>query len=313
MLHRDIRSVEGRLKRLEARSRGQCLPVDPTPPTAANNTFASDHVDSHDMFQTSEEPTSSTCFSHTPQAARNEYTITAPRVPDQPPALRDYESTSLSSSNPGFLRCLDAGWSMPVEGRHSKRRLPPLPKFLWKRIDSAAVIPPRPMADSLVQSFFTFAHDFLPIFHKPAFDRQYEKLWTSSVLPGPQDPREILEDAIFLATLNVCFALGSLFSPLVLDEDRGPTSDAYYQRSTALINFDVCDYSSLSTVRLQLVSGLYLQTTSNASRCWNVVGMAIRLAQDIGLHQNSLETSRSDQLEVEMERRVWYSCEVMDV
>jgi hypothetical protein len=202
---------------------------------------------------------------------------------------------------------------MPAESRHSKHRLPPLPKVLWKRLDSAAVIPPRPMADSLSQSFFTFAHDFLPVFHKLAFDKQYEKLWTSSVLPGTQDPRETLEDAIFLSTLNVCFALGSLFSPLVLDEDRESTSDAYYQRSRSLINFDVCDYSSLSMIRLQLVSGLYLQTTLNASRCWNVVGMAIRLAQDIGLHKNSPGTSQSDQLEVEMERRVWYSCVVMDV
>jgi hypothetical protein len=313
MLHRDMRSVEGRLKRLEARTRGQCLTVDDTLPTAANNTFAGDHVGFHGMSHYLEESISSTPFSRTPQAEQDVHTITEPRVPDQPPAMMDDGSTSLSSSNLGFLRCLDAGWSMPVEGRHSKRRLPPIPKFLWKRLDSAAVIPPRPMADSLVQSFFTFAHDFLPIFHKPAFDRQYEKLWTSSVLHGPQDPHETLEDAIFLATLNVCFALGSLFSPLVLDENRGPTSDAYYQRSTALINFDVCDYSSLSTVRLQLVSGLYLQTTSNASRCWNIVGRAIRLAQDIGLHKNPLGTVQSDQLELQMERRVWYSCVVMDV
>ena len=202
---------------------------------------------------------------------------------------------------------------MPVEGRHSKRRLPALPKLLWKRLDSAAVIPPRPMADGLVQSFFTFVHDFLPVFHKPAFDRQYEKLWTSSLVSGPHDPREHLEDAIFLSTLNVCFALGSLFSQLVRDEDREYTSDEYYQRSRALMNFDVCDYSSLSTVRLQLVSGLYLQTTSNAPRCWNVVGMAIRLAQDLGLHEDPLRIPQSDQLEAEIERRVWYSCVVMDM
>ena len=236
-----------------------------------------------------------------------------PRVPHQSTAMRDDGSKSLCSSNLAFLGSIEVDWTMPGDDRYSKRRLPPLPKLLWKRLDSAAMIPPRPMADSLVHSFFTVVHDFLPIFHKPAFDRQYEKLWTSSVLPEPHDPREHLEDAIFLSTLNVCFALGSLFSQLVLDEDRESTSDAYYQRSRALINFDVCDYSSLSTVRLQLVSSLYLQTTSNASRCWNVVGMAIRLAQDIGLHENPVGTSQSDQLGVDMERRVWYSCVVMDV
>lgn len=262
------------------------------------------------MSQHLDESIPSRPFARIPRAAPDGHTITESH---QSTAMRDHEIAPLCSSNLGFLRCLDVGWSIPAEGRSSKRRLPPLPKLLWKRLDSAAVIPPRSMADNLVHSFFTFAHDFLPIFHKPAFDRQYEKLWTSSVLTGLHDPREHLEDAIFLSTLNVCFALGSLFDQLVLDEDRESTSDAYYQRSRALINFDVCDYSSLSTVRLQLVSSLYLQTTSNASRCWNVVGMAIRLAQDIGLHENPVGTSQSDQLGVDMERRVWYSCVVMDV
>lgn len=128
----------------------------------------------------------------------------------------------------------------------------------------------------------------------------------------PQDPREELEDGIFLSTLNVCFALGSLFNELVADEDRESTGDEYYQRSRALTNFDICDYSTLSTIRLQLATGLYLQTTSHASRCWNVVGMAIRFAQDLGLHRDPSGRAESDSVESEMKRRVWYSCVVMD-
>jgi hypothetical protein len=48
------------------------------------------------------------------------------------------------------------------------------------------------------------------------------------------DSRSQNEDAIFLSTLNVCLALGSLFSQLVLDKDRETTSDAYCQKSRML-------------------------------------------------------------------------------
>jgi hypothetical protein len=175
------------------------------------------------------------------------------------------------------------------------------------------MIPHRSMADSLLHSFFTFAHEFLPIFNKPIFEERYERLWTSIILIKPQTPHEKLEDDVFLSTLNVCFALGSPFSPMIPDEDCDTTSDEYYERSRTLINFDVRDYSSLSTVRLQLVTGLYLQTTSHSTRCWNVVGTAIRLAQDLELHKDHSGYEKSDQVDVEMNRRLWHSCVTMDV
>lgn len=221
---------------------------------------------------------------------------------------------SLCSSNQGFVKSLNTGWLMPASGNKNIHRLPPIPKSLWKCPDSAAMIPRRVLADSLIDSFFAFVHEFLPIFHRSTFQKQYEKLWTPS-RPSrpPQNPHESFEDGIFLSTLNVCFALGSLFSQLVPDEERETTSEEYYQRSRSLTNFDICDYSSLSTVRLQLVTGLYLQTTSHSSRCWNVVGSAIRLAQDLELHKDPSRHVESDQMEVEMKRRVWHSCVVMDM
>lgn len=220
--------------------------------------------------------------------------------------------TTLCSSNLGFLRSLDSSWSIPLDGDKNSHSLPSVPEALWKRSESSMMLPRRTVADSLLHSFFAIVHDFLPIFHKPAFQRRYESLWLSTPPARPDGPHEKFEDGVFLSTLNVCFALGSLFSELVADEDRESTGDEYYQRSRALTNFDICDYSSLSTVRLQLVTGLYLQTTSHASRCWNVVGMAIRLAQDISLHKDPSGHAQSDSVEVEMKRRVWHSCTVMD-
>jgi hypothetical protein len=274
---------------------------------------ASDHGRFDVFSRNFEESNPNTSLSYSPPSARDTHMATQPRVLYRPNHSRANEAASLSSSNLGFVRSLNTGWSMPAHSNKSSHRLPPIPRFLWKRVDSSAMIPYRSMADSLLHSFFTFAHEFLPIFHKQIFEERYERLWTLSVLSKPQTLHEKLEDDIFLSTLNVCFALGSLFSPVIPDEDRDTTSDEYYERSRTLINFDVRDYSSLSTVRLQLVTGLYLQTTPHSTRCWNVVGTAIRLAQDLELHKDLSGYEQADQVDVEMKRRVWHSCVTMDM
>lgn len=255
---------------------------------------------------------SSKPLSHDPRRTGSVNGIAAPGLLNPLESTGTDNPTTLCSSNFGFLRSVDSSWSAPSGGDRNAECLPSLPKIQWKRAESSMMLPRRHVADDLLHSFFTFAHDFLPIFHKPAFQRQYEILWVSNAPARPNGPHDNLEDGIFLSTLNVCFALGSLFSELVADEDREPTGDEYYQRSRALTNFDICDYSSLSTVRLQLATGLYLQTTAHASRCWNVVGMAVRLAQNLGLHKGPSGHSQSESVEDEMKRRVWYSCVVMD-
>jgi hypothetical protein len=282
-------------------------------PIAANNMFTNDRARFDVFSRTFEESISSVSLSHSPQSVRDTNTATVPGAVYSPIPVTNNEPSALCSSNLGFVQSLNTGWSMPARGKRNPNRLPPVPRFLWKRLDSSAMIPARPMADSLLQSFFTFAHEFLPIFHRPTFEERYEKLWASSVPSKPPTPHERLGDDIFLSTLNVCFALGSLFSPLVPDEDRDTVSDEYYDRSRTLTNFDICDYSTLSTVRLQLVTGLYLQTTPHSSRCWSVVGTAIRIAQDLGLHEDPSGHVQADQMEVEMNRRLWHSCVTMDM
>ena len=339
-MRRHIRSIEDRLARLEARSHEQCSNEVQTAgttqhapdsiscfcahsrvasenerplQTAASGTQASDLISLGASSWSPREGIPNVSLLRSSQLDEGVLTSTELGLAHQQNITRTNGATTLDSSNMGFVRSLNVGWSMPLKGVNTKHRLPTLPKLLWKRLESSTMIPPRPVADDLLQSYFTFAHEFLPVFYRLAFDREYERLWTSSTLSRQRDPREHLEDVIFLSTLNVCIALGSLFSHLVPDEDRESTSNEYYERSRALINFDVCDYSSLSTVRLQLITGLYLQTTSHVSRCWNVVGMAIRLGQDLGLHKDPSETQQSDQLEVEMKRRIWYSCVAMDM
>ncbi|KAF4171002.1 hypothetical protein CNMCM8694_003931 [Aspergillus lentulus] len=119
------------------------------------------------------------------------------------------------------------------------------------------------------------------------------------------------EDPIFLSTLNIVFAIGCQFSDLVAPDRRTNLGDQFYQRSRALYDIDALDSASILTVQMLLLTGLYLQSTKYASRCWHMVGLAIRTAQDIGIHIEHTRPSKT-QLEREMRRRVWHNCIIMD-
>jgi hypothetical protein len=323
--------VEGRLKRLEASTRKQCSPVNdiagsallsrPSSELLCLRATASDARNSTSDLVNFDMPSSdlernnfpSTHRAHSTQHVQNLHNIVDSTRSYGYDTTKLHEPASFCSSNPEFVRSLDTGWSMASHSHGNTDRLPQVPNALWKHLDSSVTLPTRAMADDLLHSFFAFVHDFLPIFHKPTFEKRYEVLWAPNAPLSQPGSLEHLEHCIFLATLNICFALGSLFSQLVPDEDRNTTGDEYYQRSRMLTNFHICDYSSLSAVRLQLATGLYLQITSHSSRCWNVVGMAIRIAQDLELHRDPAGRAGSNQMDIEMRRRLWHSCVTMEM
>jgi hypothetical protein len=83
---------------------------------------------------------------------------------------------------------------------------------------------------------------------------------------------------------------------------------------------DILDSAiGLELVQLLLLMGFYLQSTEKFSKCWNISGLAIRTAQDMGLHLNAEEALRRGfldaepvQLDLEMRRRVWHGCVLLD-
>lgn len=62
-----------------------------------------------------------------------------------------------------------------------------------------------------------------------------------------------------------------------------------------------------------LLMSQYLQGTHRSTTTWNVHGLAVKAAFQLGLHQNtsaSLKTHSA--LEKEMRLRTWYGCIVLD-
>ncbi|KAJ3541642.1 hypothetical protein NM208_g4515 [Fusarium decemcellulare] len=154
--------------------------------------------------------------------------------------------------------------------------------------ESLDVLPIRRNSDRYLQSFWNIVHPVFPILHRPTFTRFYASLWesTSSV-----DTDTTSDDPI----------LGG----------RALQADQFYERARRLVPIDTLDVASLPIVQMLLLTAVHLQSTMYSSRCWNMVGLAIRVAQSLGLHLNQ-KSATQNQLEREMQRRIWYTCVTLD-
>ena len=185
-----------------------------------------------------------------------------------------------------------------------------------------AVLPPRPLADHLLEAFWDRIFCQYPFFHRKSFERQYERLWApSTALPAdtlssaavglggsPETPGNLM---VFHCALNAIFALGCHFSSFPA-ADREPLAFSFFLRAKAFIGLDLLEVNSIGVVQSLLLTSLCLQSTPFPSRCWNAVGVACRVAQGLGLHTEVGDSSR-DALGIDIRRRTWHGCVHMDM
>jgi hypothetical protein len=184
-------------------------------------------------------------------------------------------------------------------------------------------LPQRDLADKLLENYWTKAYSLYPFVYKPSFTRAYEDLWKPSSelqrgakdcdlglgTPGVSDSRTI----VFHCAINAIFALScQLSGPDILQQDRESLSQTFFLRAKSLLHVDILDHGSVALVQTLLIIAQYLQSTSFPSRCWNSLGLACRIGQGLGLHVEDRGLQR-DPREVELRRRVWYGCTVMDM
>lgn len=190
------------------------------------------------------------------------------------------------------------------------------------------IIPPRNQADALLESYWIKFHSLYPFLHRQSFTKKYLTLWTpsftyhSAQIPQSQRDRGFydgLDDILFHCLLNLVFALGSQFDTIGEGGDRSELGSAFFGRAKALIDFDMLAQGNIYLVQILILMGQYLQSTDMTSACWNIVGLAIRVAQGIGLHhepeycdQGCCSKGNLNQVETEMRRRAWTGCMILD-
>lgn len=174
------------------------------------------------------------------------------------------------------------------------------------------VLPPRRMADNFVESYFGIVHPLYPILHQPTFMRSYQALWHVDASRTTKIEPEPIESTLFWSTMNLVFALGCQFSNSVDPSNRSSLAADFYERSQRISYTEYIDTSSIDEVQALLLTTVYLQSTHQASRCWNVLGLAIRAAQALGMHLEQAYQVCTSQYEREVGRRIWYNCVILD-
>ncbi|KAJ5775767.1 uncharacterized protein N7511_000778 [Penicillium nucicola] len=178
-------------------------------------------------------------------------------------------------------------------------------------------LPPRRLADWLLEVYFANNHIFYPWVHKDTFMASYENIWTNqsddadAVLPDVGLGSHNCPSRLFHCALNAMFAIACEFSNMDPCQKRN-SSMMFYERMKSSMNIDILDSGSLAHVQALLLIAIYLQCTPYPKRCWNVIGMAHRMAVGLGL-QNRSQFNNLTVLEKEIRWRAWCACVQMDI
>lgn len=157
---------------------------------------------------------------------------------------------------------------------------------------------------------------------EPTFRRLYQQLWEPA-LNGPAHCLGLCRqkglDKTFPAILNAVFALASLFASNPPEQNSAQAGTSFNMTQKLDLLDIIDDEIGIELVQLLLLMGFYLQSTERFSKSWNITGLAIRMAQNLGLQlspndarKKGLVTSCLTQLESEMRIRVWYGCVLLD-
>ncbi|KAL1923404.1 uncharacterized protein VTP21DRAFT_8384 [Calcarisporiella thermophila] len=160
-------------------------------------------------------------------------------------------------------------------------------------------LPPREISDVLIEAYFEHIHPYMPIISKPRFLKQYRGELTS--------PTPFLMNAIFSLTVRAVFK-GGLFNRYpMLSEGM---ADVFYQRVKKLLD-TAFEKPQLSTVQALLLLTIDTQLANNPENNYLYSSLAVRIAQELGMHRDSSKwkISRS---ESELRKRIWWICYVFD-
>ncbi|TDL20640.1 hypothetical protein BD410DRAFT_362130 [Rickenella mellea] len=202
--------------------------------------------------------------------------------------------------------------------------------------DAVAKLPSLEVQEHLLDLYFTYVHPFLPIVHKEQFWEDYRSGQDKeSSEANPTSPHESSTDLTHAteATPNArrnknipslllltMFAISARYSssdaPLPPEGQMWPAGDTYLE--AAKIILDRTYASSMTSTCQALLLMAYREIGIGAmAQSWLYAGMAVRMAQDLGLHRSSDRWQRVGGLlfsdrEQQVRKRIWYACVIMD-
>ncbi|KAL3463887.1 fungal-specific transcription factor domain-containing protein [Aspergillus heterothallicus] len=166
------------------------------------------------------------------------------------------------------------------------------------------VLPPRKMADSLMEVYWSYVFPLYPLVDSIHLREEYTRIWTGDPLQSDEN--------MLMCTLNVIFALSCQLADFIAPAEKEASGAAFFSRAKDLLHFNLWDSGSAALIQCLLLMAQYLQSTDSANQCWIVTGLAIRNAQSMGLHLPQTITRLQNQQEQQLARKIWHGCVLMD-
>ncbi|XMA15382.1 hypothetical protein WAI453_008173 [Rhynchosporium graminicola] len=160
-------------------------------------------------------------------------------------------------------------------------------------------LPPKTLSDHLLGSYYAAVHMLIPILHWPTFEQEYEAVYKAGSLHGVPH----VWSSLFFSVL----AVGVLFSSDT-SIHRPHKGKEYIEISRMLID-TWNDEFVIDHARSAILVSIFLTEINLKSAAWTWLASAVRISQDIGLHN---ETGPWPMIEGEMRRRVWWGIYVWD-
>ena len=207
--------------------------------------------------------------------------------PDQPPTKKrrlanDQDLSKISMNMQRYGRGI-------FQATHSHRLTHP-PVSISSDVPA---LPGKETADVLLRHYHSIIHPIIPVLYWHEFHKQYDRVYEEGSLQNV--PR------IWVGLLFAIFAIGTL----QLDWKEG---QKYLEISKSQIDIFTED-PTLDHARVALFASIFLVETNSKSAGWTWLGVATRIALDLGLH---CEIGAGSAIEQEMRRRIWwciYSCD----
>ncbi|KAL7273596.1 hypothetical protein RUND412_003535 [Rhizina undulata] len=157
-------------------------------------------------------------------------------------------------------------------------------------IDLRGFLPPKKLADKLLEIFRTTIQNYTPMFYWPNLTRKFERAWSDPIFDGDAESVR----SIFSVVMMVLAVSSQLLEPQELDISEGEGGDwgniqerngwNFYELARKYWNVNNPSYTLDDGIYLCLVA-FYLDKACLPSPCWMITGSAARVCQDLGLHR----------------------------
>ncbi|KAI0656534.1 fungal-specific transcription factor domain-containing protein [Cubamyces menziesii] len=215
-------------------------------------------------------------------------------------------------------------WPGPVLGGEQFLDSVPAPS-----LETLVRLPPAHVREQLLDVYFTYVNPAVPVVDEEAFRIEYETMCGSTASTStstgqptvrPEHPQKLTNLLLF-----AIFAVAASYVDRLPRRGAGPEGESDSPRATAA-DYAACARRILDTVyhesRSATVQALVLLGTrefgiGTLEEGWLHIGMAIRMALDLGLNRNPEKWTHNGrqlftQKEMDIRKRIWWACCIAD-